>query len=166
MHVLYARHCDNVYRLAYRILRSRQAAEDIAGEVFLELWRGAGRFERRCELPTWLFVITRNKSIDALRRGRTDPLDEQAMLLVEDEADDPETQLHKQHTNSVVRRCLDHLSPAHRAVVELVYFQEKSTQEAATIAGITRATVKTRLFYAREQLSRLLGAKGIASAAA
>lgn len=165
MHVLYLRHYDDIYRLAYCIVRTKQAAEDIAGDVFLDVWRRADRFEQRCEVSTWLFAIARNKSINALRRGRTDPLDEEAMLLIEDEADDPETQIHKQDTSLIVRKCLDHLSPAQRAVIELVYFQDNTTAEAARITGIARGTVKTRLFYAREKLTELLSAEGIAAAA-
>jgi RNA polymerase sigma-70 factor, ECF subfamily len=166
MHILYMRHYTGIYRFVYRTLRTKQAAEDTTSDVFLDVWRKADRFEQQCEVSTWLFAIARNKSIDALRRRRTDPLDEDAMLLIEDEADDPETQLHKRRTDSVVRKCLENLSPAHRAVIELVYFQGKSTLEAAKIAGVARGTVKTRLFYAREQLTQLLGAKGIVAAAA
>jgi RNA polymerase sigma-70 factor, ECF subfamily len=166
MHTLYSRHHDGIYRFIYRILRTRQAAEDTASDVFLDVWRKASKFEQQCEVSTWLFAIARNKSIDVLRRGRTDPLDEGAMLLIEDEADDPETQLHKRRTDSVVRKCLEHLSPAHRAVIDLVYFQGKTTREAAKIAGVARGTVKTRLFYAREQLTELLGAQGIVATAA
>ena len=166
MHVFYTRHYDNVYRLAYRILRGKDAAEDITGDVFLEVWRNAGRFERQSEVSTWLFAVARNKSIDALRRSVTDTLDEDAMLLIKDEADDPDTLIRNQQRDSVLRKCLKHLSPAQRAVVELVYFHDQTTGEAARIAGIAHGTVKTRLFYAREQLMQLLGAQGIATAAA
>lgn len=166
MHAFYARHYDGVYRFAHRFVRTPQAAEDVAGDVFLDVWRKADRFAGQCEVSTWLLAIARNKSIDALRRGAADPLDEEALLLIEDESDDPETQLHKRHADSVVRKCLAHLSPAHRAAIDLVYFQGMTTGEAAKIAGIAHGTVKTRLFYAREQLTQLLSAEGIVAATA
>jgi RNA polymerase sigma-70 factor (ECF subfamily) len=165
MGALYARHHENIYRFAHRMVRSAQAAEDIAGDVFLDVWRGAGEFEHHCEVTTWLFAIARNKSIGVLRRNRTDPLDEEAMLLVEDDADGPETLLHKQDTLSALRTCLSHLSPAHRSAIDLVYFQDKSILEAAEMSGTGRGTIKTRLFYARERLAEMLSGQGIAAAA-
>lgn len=165
MGVLYTRHHENIYRFAHRIVRDAQAAEDIAGDVFLDVWRVAGEFEHQCEVATWLFAIARYKSIGTLRRSRTDPLDEEAMLLVEDEADGPETLLNKQETRSLLRTCITQLSPAHRSAIELVYFQDKSLHEAAEMSGAGRATMKTRLFYARERLGEMLSVQGIAAAA-
>lgn len=165
MGVLYTRHHENIYRFANRMVRSAQTAEDIAGDVFLDVWRCAGAFENQCEVATWLFAIARYKSIGVLRRNRTDPLDEEAMLLVEDDADGPETLLHKQDTLSVLRACLSGLSPAHRSAIDLVYFQDKSILEAAEMSGTGRATIKTRLFYARERLAEMLTTQGIAAAA-
>jgi RNA polymerase sigma-70 factor (ECF subfamily) len=164
MGTLYARHHENIYRFACRMVRSAQTAEDIASDVFLDVWRGAGEFEHQCEVATWLFAIARNKSLGALRRSRSDPLDEEAMLLVEDEADGPETLLHKQDTGSVLRECITHLSPAHRRAIELVYFQDKSLHEVAEMSGTGSATIKTRLFYARERLAEMLSVQGIAAA--
>jgi RNA polymerase sigma-70 factor (ECF subfamily) len=166
MGVLYARHHEGVYRLARRIARSRQAAEDIASDVFLDVWRSAGDFEHQCETATWLFAIARNKSIGVVRRNRTEPLDEEAMLLIEDEADGPDVLLYKQDARSALRRCVEDLSPAHRSVIELVYFQEKSIVEAAATSGIALGTVKTRLFYARERLAEMLGVQEVPAAAA
>lgn len=165
MGMLYTRHHENIYRFAHRMVRSAQAAEDIAGDVFLDVWRSAGEFEQQCEVGTWLFAIARYKSIGVLRRSRTDQLDEEAMLLVEDEADDPETVLNKEETRSLLRACVTQLSPAHRSAIELVYFQDKSLHEAAEVSGAGRATMKTRLFYARERLAEMLSMQGVAAAA-
>jgi RNA polymerase sigma-70 factor (ECF subfamily) len=166
MRVFYTRHYDKVFRLALRIVRCRHTAEDVAGDVFLEVWRNAGRFERQSEVWTWLFAIVRNKSIDVLRRSLTDPLDEDAMLLIEDEADDPELVLRKRDRDSAVRKCMTRLSRGHRAAVELVYFEDQTSAETARITGIALGTIKTRVFYAREQLAQLLRAEGIVAAAA
>ena len=165
MGALYARHHETIYRFAYRMVRNAQTAEDIAGDVFLDVWRSAREFEHHCEVATWLFAIARNKSLGALRRSRSDPLDEEAMLLVEDEADGPETLLHKRDTGLLLRECIAHLSPAHRRAIELVYFQDKSLHEVAEMSGTASATIKTRLFYARERLAEMLSVQGIAAAA-
>ena len=166
MQVFYERHYQAVYRLVCRTLHSTQSAEDIASDVFLDVWCKAGSFEGRSEVATWLFAIARNKSISVRRQRTSDPSDEATMESIEDDADGPELKLHKQSTDSTVRKCLDQLSPAHRVVIELVYFHDKSTADAATTVGITRGTVKTRLFYARKRLTELLGAQGIVTASA
>ena len=68
---------------------------------------------------------------------------------IEDTADDPETMVHTKDRNSIVQKCLKELSPAHREVIDLVYYHEKSVDEVARIVGVPAATVKTRMFYAR-----------------
>ena len=55
-----------------------------------------------------------------------------------------------------MRKCLAQLSPAHREIIDLVYYHDKSIAAAAAIIGIPQATVKTRMFYARKQLASLL----------
>lgn len=166
MQVFYERHYQAVYRLVCRTLHSTQSAEDIASDVFLEVWCRAGSFEGRSEVSTWLFAIARNKSITVRRQRSSEPWDDATMESIEDDADGPELKLQKQSTDSTVRKCLDQLSPAHRVVIDLVYFHDKSTADAARTVGITRGTVKTRLFYARKQLTELLGAQGIVTASA
>ena len=111
MQVFYERHYQSVYRLVCRTLHSTQSAEDIASDVFLEVWCKAGSFEGRSEVATWLFAIARNKSISVRRQRTSDPWDEAAMELIEDDADGPELKLHKQSTDSTVRKCLDQLVP-------------------------------------------------------
>ena len=166
MQVFYERHYQSVYRLVSRTLHSTQSAEDIASDVFLDVWSKAGSFEGRSEVGTWLFAIARNKSISVRRQRSSDPWDDATMESIEDDADGPELRLHKQSTDSTVRKCLDRLSPAHRVVIDLVYFHDNSIDDAARAVGIARNTVKTRLFYARKQLSELLGAQGIVTASA
>ena len=65
-----------------------------------------------------------------------------------------------------MRDCLSRLSRPHREVIDLVYYHEKSVQEAAAILGVPGNTVKTRMFYARKNLSELLAARGVAGALA
>ena len=166
MQVFYERHYETVYRLVCRTLQTTQSAEDITSDVFLDVWCKAGGFEGRSEVSTWLFAIARNKSISMRRQRKNESWDEAAMELIEDDSDGPELKLQKQSTDSTVRKCLDQLSPAHRVVVDLVYFQHKSTSDIARTVGITRGTVKTRLFYARKRLTELLGAQGIVTASA
>ena len=161
MQVLYGRHHVRVYRFGLRLVRNEQIAEDLMSEVFLDVWRQAGKFEGRSAVSTWLLAITRFKALSALRRRKDLELDEEATNAIEDSSDDPETVVQKKDTSKALRECLMALSPEHREIVDLVYYHEKSVEEAAEIIGIPGNTVKTRLFYARKKLAELLKAAGV-----
>ncbi len=161
MQVLFARHHVQVYRFALRIVRNEATAEDLIGDVFLDVWRQAGKFEGRSAVSTWLLGIARFKALSALRRRPEEELDEEAAGAIEDQTDDPEVALAKKDKGAILRQCLEKLSVEHREVVDLVYYHEKSVEEVAKIVGIPEATVKTRMFYARKKLSELLKERGI-----
>ena len=77
MQVLFARHHVRIYRFVLRLLRDEMAAEDVIGEVFLDVWRQASRFEGRSAVSTWLIAIARFKALSMLRKRRDDALDDQ-----------------------------------------------------------------------------------------
>ena len=161
MQVLFARHHVRVYRFVLRLVRDQTKAEDLISEVFLDVWRQAGKFEARSAVSTWLLAIARYKALSALRRRPDEELDEETVAAIEDPGDDPETTLAKKDKGEILRKCLTALSPEHREIVDLVYYHEKSVEEVAEIVGIPENTVKTRMFYARKRLSELLKAAGV-----
>jgi RNA polymerase sigma-70 factor (ECF subfamily) len=161
MQVLFNRHQLRVYRFALRFVRNEAVAEDVISEVFLDVWRQAGKFEGRSAVSTWLLAIARFKALSAVRRKTEQELDDEMAETIEDPADNPEVDLQKKDKGSVLRDCLTKLSAEHREVVDLVYYHEKSVEEVAQIVGIPEATVKTRMFYARKKLGELLKAAGI-----
>src|SRR5690606_13377824 len=71
MQVLFARHHVRVYRFVLRLVRNEATAEDLISEVFLDVWRQAGKFEGRSQVLTWLLSIARFKALSAMRK-RTD----------------------------------------------------------------------------------------------
>ncbi len=161
MQVLFARHHVRVYRFVLRLVRNEATAEDLISEVFLDVWRQAGKFEGRSAVSTWMLSIARFKALSALRRKPEQELDDETAEAIEDQADDPEVTLAKKDKGAVLRQCLTALSAEHREIVDLVYYHEKSVEEVARIVGIPEATVKTRMFYARKKLSELLKEQGI-----
>jgi RNA polymerase sigma-70 factor (ECF subfamily) len=161
MQVLFARHHVRVYRFVLRLVRDQTKAEDLISEVFLDVWRQAGKFEARSAVSTWLLAIARYKALSALRRRPDEELDDEAAAAIEDPGDDPETALEKKDKGEILRKCLTALSPEHREIIDLVYYHEKSVEEVAEIVGIPQNTVKTRMFYARKRLSELLKAAGV-----
>ena len=161
MQVLFARHHVRMYRFVLRLVRNEATAEDLISEVFLDIWRQAGKFEGRSAVSTWMLSIARFKALSALRRRPESELDEETAERIEDEADDPETALAKKDKGALLRKALGGLSTEHREIIDLVYYHEKSVEEVAGIVGIPAATVKTRMFYARKKLSELLKEQGI-----
>jgi RNA polymerase sigma-70 factor (ECF subfamily) len=106
--------------------------------------------------------IAHHKAIATLRRRSVSQLDDEELLLtIEDPADDPEESLDKQDRGTTLRLCLLQLSPAHREVIDLVYYHGKSVGEVAEIVGIPASTVKTRMHYARSRMALLLEQAGI-----
>jgi RNA polymerase sigma-70 factor, ECF subfamily len=166
MHIFYSRHDLRVYRFVLRIVRNATLAEDLTSQVFLDVWRTARQFERRSQVSTWLLSIARFKALTALRQRRHEDIDQEDVLEIADQADTPEVSLDRSNTSAILRACIAKLSPAHREIINLVYYHEKSVEEAGEIIGIPQSTVKTRMFYARKQLAELLKSAGIDSVAA
>src|SRR5213596_1360673 len=125
MQVLFARHHVRVFRFVLRLVRDESTAEDLISEVFLDVWRQAGRFEGRSAVSTWMLAIARFKALSTLRRRPDEELDEETAGAIEDPSDDPETSLEKKDKSGTIRKCLAGLSAEHREIVDLVYYHEK-----------------------------------------
>src|SRR3978361_793412 len=166
MHILYSRPNVRVYRVILRMVRDTTTAEDLVSQVFLEVWRTAGQFEGRAQVSTWLLSIARFKALTALRQRKHEDIEQEDVLEIADEADTPEASLDRSNTKAILRACVAKLSPAHREIINLVYYHEKSVEEAGEILGIPQSTVTTRRFYARKQLADLLKGAGVENLAA
>jgi len=160
MHVLFARHNLRVYRFIARLVGDG-VAEDLTSDVFLDVWRNAGRFEGRSQVSTWILAIAHYKALSHLRGRTTDYLDDEAAEAIEDPADDPARMVEKNDTGALLRKCLSQLSLAQREVIDLVYYHERSMEEVADILQIPEPTVRTRMFYARKRLKDLLRTQGV-----
>src|SRR5580692_11464583 len=166
MHTLYSRHHVRVYRFILRMVRDTATAEDLTSQVFLDVWRTASQFQGRSQVSTWLLSIARFKALTALRQRRHEDIDQEEILEIADGAETPEACLDRSSTSEILRACVAKLSPAHREIINLVYYHEKSVEEVGLIIGIPQSTVKTRMFYARKQLAELLKGAGVNSLAA
>jgi RNA polymerase sigma-70 factor (ECF subfamily) len=158
---LYARHQARVFRFLLRLVRQEAIAEELTNEVFMEAWRHAASFEGKSSAATWLLSIAHHRAVSSLRRRREQSWNEEEAAEIADAEDDPEVQLQKTDKASLLRRCLEALSPEHREVIDLVYYHEMSIGEVSSIVGIPESTVKTRMFYARKRMSELLKTAGV-----
>ncbi|WP_456640226.1 sigma-70 family RNA polymerase sigma factor [Bradyrhizobium sp. USDA 10063] len=165
MHIMFARHRLRVFRFIRSIVRNAAIADDLVSQVFLDVWRSANKFENRARVSTWLLSIARFKALGALR-GRTDEtIDQEYLVGIVDDADTPEVALDRKETNAILRACIDRLSPAQREIIDLVYYHERSVVEVSEIVGVPCATVKSRMFYARKHLAKMLVNAGFEAAA-
>jgi len=156
MKVLFERHNVQVYRFVVRLTGEASLAEDIVSEVFLTAWCQADAFKSRSRVSTWLLAIARNKAYAARRRLPAAQLNGDIAATIVDPGNDPETAMLRSNRSTMMGKCLAELSPAHREIVDLVYYHEKSVKEVAHIVGIPEGTVKTRMFYARRRMKELL----------
>jgi RNA polymerase sigma-70 factor (ECF subfamily) len=156
MRMIFLRHQKRVFRFVLRFVHSHDLAQDVVSQVFLDVWRFAHRFEYRSRVSTWLLSIARFKAINAIRRPTYQNLDELDLPEIVDTSDTPEMALDRKETSRMLQACLAELSPAHRRMLDLFYCHDCSVAEVSERIGIPKATVKSRLFYARKHLARVL----------
>src|ERR1700736_3937189 len=113
MHILYSRHNVRVYRFIHRIVRDATTAEDLASQVFLDVWRTASQLEGRSQVSTWLLSIARFKALTALRQRRHEDIDQEDLLEIADEADTPEASLDRNNTSGIRGAAVQNVSPRH-----------------------------------------------------
>jgi RNA polymerase sigma-70 factor (ECF subfamily) len=153
---LYDRYATILSSVLNRILRDRQAAEEILQDIFYQLWRTASRFDpARGSLGGWLLVIARNRAISRLRKHNPASGEEIGENTVVAPAN-LESATAQRELLLRVTRALDDLPREQRAVVELAYFEGMTHSEIARQTGDPLGTVKTRLRTAVETLKRNL----------
>lgn len=147
-----------VFGLAYSLLRDRGAAEDLAQEVFVKLWQALPRYDGRAKLSTWIYAITRNAGISALRSRR--PSISMSDPAVFAEAESGGAAPGDAVVDAALWRQVEALPEKQRQAVLLYYQDERSVDEVAAMMGMPVNTVKTHLHRARASLAAALGTKG------
>src|SRR5215213_2140780 len=145
---LYDRHSRAAFSLAYRMMGERQAAEDLAQDAFLKVWRSASSYRaERGSVRTWILSIVHNRSIDQIRshasRRRTqDKIEASAPRSQPSEAF-AQTWRNSQHDQ--VREALDTLPPEQLKILELAYFSGYTHVEISELLRLPLGTVKGRV---------------------
>jgi len=147
----------------YRLVRDSAAAEDLAQEVFLRVYRARGQYMPTAKFTTWMFRIATNLAFNALRDGRHRQLEisvdrsgdgesEQPGLEVADRQPSIEVELIRRDRAAVIRRAVESLPEKQRAAVLLHKYQEMDYDEIARILGCSESALKSLLFRAYETL--------------
>ena len=153
-----------LFRYLVKTVRDEAMARDLTNEVMLAVWRGAGRFAGRSSVSTWIFGIAHNQAISALRKRREDQLDDSWAEQLADDGNTPFDDVQQGDMRALLARLLGQLSPEHREVIQLTYYQGFSIKEIAEVADCPEGTVKTRMHYARQKLKELLLDAGVEGA--
>jgi RNA polymerase sigma-70 factor (ECF subfamily) len=158
---VYARFQRPLFRYLFHLLGQKEQAEDVLQEVMLVAWQKAHTFHGTGTAASWLFRIAHHQAFKAARRdAHATILDLEAAGDLADEALDPEADLLRQTTQEEIMQALACLTPEHREVLELAFFQDFACKEIAAIVGIPLGTVKSRLSYARRALKTALLQRG------
>jgi RNA polymerase sigma-70 factor (ECF subfamily) len=159
--VIFDRHADAAFSLAYRMCGRRSTAEDVVQEAFLSLWRSGARYDRsRGSVRSWVLGVVHNRAIDLFRREvvRTsrDVSDEGLAERIQAPGD-TETDVEHRETAGQVRSALHELPPDQRQVIELAYFGGFSHSQIAEILKLPAGTVKGRMRLGLTKLRLALG---------
>ncbi len=166
--VVYDRHCNAAFSLAYRMCGRRASAEDVLQDTFLVLWRSSAQYDRnRGSVRNWILRIVHNRAVDALRRGTVRDRhvfhEEGAVERVAGSENTEEQTLGREGA-SEVRGALGGLPVEQRRVIELAYFGGFTHTEIASMLQMPVGTVKGRMRLGLAKLRLTLAAEeGVSS---
>lgn len=160
------RYQDRVFRLVSRFTRDHGEAEDLAQEVFVQVFKAIDQFRGDAKLSTWVYRIAvnlcKNRSKYLARRhaGEQDELEavaervplHEAKGVTASDVSRPDEAFDGHEVEAVVQRCIAKLEPDFREVLVLRDVEDLSYEEIAQITGLPDGTVKSRIFRARAQL--------------
>jgi RNA polymerase sigma-70 factor (ECF subfamily) len=169
--VLVERYQGRAYRLALRVLRDEDQAQDVVQDAFLKVYGSLDRFEGRSGFYTWLYRIVMNLCLDRKRRDRSDREvewdEETAGGSLADPSgaastqSGPEAEVERSELRTFVARAIEALPEDARRAIQLREIDGLSYQEIADALGIPKGTVMSRLYYARRRLQEALRAAGV-----
>lgn len=160
---LYERFSARVFGLANRILRDPSQAEEVAQEIFLEIWQRASRFDRaRGTATSWIMRITHARSVDRVRHSQAARMRDLKSTVenFDRDVDSVAESVVQNSEASEVRGCLETLTPLQRETITLAYFGGHTQREVGEMLGTALPTIKSRL---RDGLIRLRDCMGIAA---
>jgi RNA polymerase sigma-70 factor (ECF subfamily) len=153
---LVRRHSPELFRLAYRLTRQEQDAEDVVQETFLRAFRQLGRFNGRSSLQTWLYRIALNCATDLLRKRRREAPEEDGETLPS-ALPSPESAAAGAELQRRLTAAFSRLSASENAAFVLRHVEALPIEEIGRVLGVSRAAAKHTVFRAVRKLREALG---------
>ncbi|MBN1486411.1 MAG: sigma-70 family RNA polymerase sigma factor [Anaerolineae bacterium] len=157
---LYAAYGQRMYAYALRLTADPATAEDVVQDSLVAVWQGARRFRGEGRVLSWLLGIVHHKSLNSMR-GRSLPVDVEHLEVLPDGDPGPDERVTSQEDAELLRQGIARLSPSHRAILELIFYQGLSLKEVARVCKCPVGTVKSRLSYAKKRLRGILSGQGV-----
>jgi RNA polymerase sigma-70 factor, ECF subfamily len=159
--VVYERHASAAFSLAYRIVGTRNGAEDVSQEAFLSLWRSGARYDRsRGSVRTWVLGIVHHRAIDHLRRATVHDkrrASDEGMEERFEARERTDSEVARRDEARTVRKAMDDLPSEQSQVIELAYFGGFTHTEIADMLQTPVGTVKGRMRLGLTKLRDRLG---------
>jgi RNA polymerase sigma-70 factor (ECF subfamily) len=154
-------HQSFVFALSLRLLCNEDEARDVVQDVFVKVWRNLGRYDPRRKFTTWLYAITTNLCLDRLRsaKRKAQTISSNAALhndLAIPGERDLESEISNGELAGIIRKLTERLPERQRIVFTLRDLQDLSVEEVVEITGLSRESVKSNLYCARERIRTLL----------
>lgn len=164
---LVERHQRRAFAIAMGLVRDENDARELVQEAFLRVYRGLGAFQGGSSFFTWLYRIVTNLAIDLMRKpGRKDAELQENQANPEEEPEfplvsridgaDPLDVMRRQEIAGRIQEALEALPPYHRGVILMREVEGLSYEEMAQAMGVSKGTIMSRLFHARQKLQRAL----------
>lgn len=149
------RHKDYAFTVAYRILNSREDAEEVAQDAFMQVFGALQSFNAESKFTTWFYRIIFNAALMQKRKNRVESVDIETSseaFLVSHSSDSAED-LRKNERKSAIQKALQNLSADDSMMITLFYLKELSLEEIAEITKISAETAKVKIHRARKRLA-------------
>ncbi len=155
---LVERHTDRFYRLAYRYLQNKEAAEDAVQDAFVKLWENPGLWqpERNSKFTTWFYRIVVNLCLDQRKKKKPAPLDDEFSVIDEREPVD-EMMIHVQEQRALEKE-IGALPERQRTALNLCFDEGLSNQEAAEVMGLNLKALQSLIMRAKITLKERMKA--------
>lgn len=155
------RHKDYAFTVAYKIAGTREDAEEIAQDAFIQAFQALPTFNQEAKFTTWFYRIVFNAALMFKRKNRIRAEDIELSQSAQYVTADTDKNLKITEQQQYIQKAFNHLSPDDVTIITLFYLKERSLEEIAQVVGISAETVKVKLCRARKRLaetmSKMLG---------
>lgn len=154
--ILIERYKRAVYNTAYRMMGSREDAEDVSQEAFVRMYNSLSKYNPEYKFITWAMKVTTNLCLDSLRKRKGEMVSIDDSFEIKDEKDTPEEEYIRKENQKLVQDAIMKLPDKYREFLILFHQRNLSYQEIIDITGESLTIVKNRLYRARQMLKEEL----------
>jgi RNA polymerase sigma-70 factor (family 1) len=147
---------DKLYRYALRFVKDGESAEDVVQDVMYKLWQKREEADEIENLEAWLMVLTRNRSLDMLRKVKDNHVSMDEAYSVSDKAPAADKIMETADLMTLLNSCLNQLPEKQRSIFHLREIEQMSYEEIAQTSGYNLDDVKVSLFRARKHIQRMI----------